>query len=378
MLLALCRSQALLWAALLCALLVGADPVAQGPCQVPPQWVNDDYCDCADGSDEPRTAACAGSGSPATFHCGQGVPPLSRRRIPLGQFADGICDCCDGSDEPPSTCPDTCGNHLQALKDHNATLHANLTQWLVMRSQLAEEGKECVMGITQEMEQANEQLQKMVELMKQFQAEEQEAAFLQAYHYAQHFKSQLDLRKHYAASPLQVFDGHLQLCPLRTQCFHIVDNEKHFRGGSAEPEAHDYNFTVCPFQHVTQIQVSGIKEGEDPPKSVVLGIWAGWERETPPSEEEKKMRIKELEEAESARGFRPGTAQNSRTMIFTGGESCWGGPPRTVRVTLRCGVQQLTQVRENGKCTYTFELETPGACTHDMVPDLMPEEDDDF
>lgn len=57
---------------------------------LPPSAVNDDYCDCADGSDEPGTSACAGLGSSADaarFHCGLIVLPASR-------VDDGVCDCC--------------------------------------------------------------------------------------------------------------------------------------------------------------------------------------------------------------------------------------------------------------------------------------------
>ncbi len=71
------------------------------------QW-NDAYCDCADGSDEPGTAACAGVGAAgsSSFYCAN-VGYMARDLSSLF-VDDGICDCCDGSDEPRGRCADSC------------------------------------------------------------------------------------------------------------------------------------------------------------------------------------------------------------------------------------------------------------------------------
>lgn len=70
--------------------------------------LNDDYCDCPDGSDEPGTSACSGHHHTPHFYChNTGFFPA---KIHLSRIGDGICeeDCCDGSDEAQGVCPNTC------------------------------------------------------------------------------------------------------------------------------------------------------------------------------------------------------------------------------------------------------------------------------
>ena len=67
--------------------------VCDGARKLPISTVNDGFCDCNDGTDEPGTSACSNS----VFYClndGYKMTKLSSSRVD-----DQICDCCDGSDE---------------------------------------------------------------------------------------------------------------------------------------------------------------------------------------------------------------------------------------------------------------------------------------
>ncbi|KAJ7518369.1 hypothetical protein O6H91_21G065900 [Diphasiastrum complanatum] len=70
----------------------------------PRERLNDNFCDCRDGTDEPGTSACPES----KFYCsniGHRPETLFSSRV-----NDGICDCCDGSDEYDGKikCSNTC------------------------------------------------------------------------------------------------------------------------------------------------------------------------------------------------------------------------------------------------------------------------------
>ncbi|CAL8327326.1 unnamed protein product [Lota lota] len=100
------------------------------------EQVNDDYCDCEDGSDEPGTAACPNG----RFYCiNLGFHP---QYIPSSRVNDGICDCCDASDEynSPARCMNTCRGLGQRERAAVEDQMRALDEGLRLRQQLIQEG----------------------------------------------------------------------------------------------------------------------------------------------------------------------------------------------------------------------------------------------
>uniref|UniRef100_A0A915BY28 EF-hand domain-containing protein n=1 Tax=Parascaris univalens TaxID=6257 RepID=A0A915BY28_PARUN len=103
---------------------------------IPFSYVNDDYCDCPDGSDEPGTSACPN----ARFHClNRGYKAVD---IPSGRVNDQICDCCDGSDEWDSAieCPNVCEEMGSKWREEIQRRAAVVQKGYAKRLELAQEG----------------------------------------------------------------------------------------------------------------------------------------------------------------------------------------------------------------------------------------------
>lgn len=84
---------------------------ADGSRTIPANAINDNYCDCVDGSDEPGSSACSGG----SFYCSNRG---HKAKILSSTFVDdGICDCCDGSDEAVGLCTSTCARDGAAARE---------------------------------------------------------------------------------------------------------------------------------------------------------------------------------------------------------------------------------------------------------------------
>lgn len=114
--------------------------------------VNDDYCDCRSGEDEPGTSACSGGqyqGVDSPDH--DNSEPLERRlfycmndgfkEIPIfsSRVNDGVCDCCDGSDEGILvSCRNSCEEVAAAHREATKSLRENFLIGFNLRSEFIE------------------------------------------------------------------------------------------------------------------------------------------------------------------------------------------------------------------------------------------------
>ncbi|RZF41362.1 hypothetical protein LSTR_LSTR000076 [Laodelphax striatellus] len=224
-----------------------------GVLTIPFKYVNDDFCDCPDGSDEPGTAACPNG----SFHCvNAGHKPMN---LPSSRVNDGICDCCDASDEYGH--PDLCGNTCSKLGEE-ARLAAQKRAEIIkagceLREQLSwkgkklkEEKKEKIAVLEKDKAEA-EALREEKEVIKK-EAETAESAVLEVYRNAEEAKRKEEdeqNRKQMEQEAFEVFnlldsdrDEKLQVDELRVrQTFdqnkdgQVSDDElKFFMGGLEE------------------------------------------------------------------------------------------------------------------------------------------------
>eukprot|EP01061_Rhynchopus_euleeides_P004440 TRINITY_DN13698_c0_g1_i1.p1 TRINITY_DN13698_c0_g1~~TRINITY_DN13698_c0_g1_i1.p1 ORF type:complete len:652 (+),score=255.22 TRINITY_DN13698_c0_g1_i1:45-2000(+) len=106
--------------------------------------VNNNYCDCSDGSDEPGTSACSDLTPRLTFWCEN--KGHKGEYIAQTYINDGICDCCDGTDEygTDAACVNNCVEVATVHAKERAEAEARLAAGLAKKAQLIQRAKEII------------------------------------------------------------------------------------------------------------------------------------------------------------------------------------------------------------------------------------------
>uniref|UniRef100_A0A671TNN1 Glucosidase 2 subunit beta n=1 Tax=Sparus aurata TaxID=8175 RepID=A0A671TNN1_SPAAU len=368
---------------------------------IPFEQVNDDYCDCEDGSDEPGTSACPRG----RFYCTNlGFRP---HYIPSSRVNDGICDCCDASDEYNSHahCQNTCWNLGQRERAYVEGQMRTLDEGLQLKQQLIEEGvllwREKQSQL-RELQQAAEDLQIKLEDHRKR-------------------KHEADRRKEQTLKALEAGDGGkcletfnpLTVDEVQAKVALVHDEERVL----SEDEAvallgGGHQMDLTKFQHTLwdiltkgdSVKVSSIDllsaeweatnlkkveeayetvnmEISDLQKKLALDYGTDWEflflnsqcyklkvyeytYTLCPFNQVTQKSTAGTEVSLGKWGMWAGTPKNQYSqMVYENGEPCWQGGSRSTTVTLTCGTETaLRSVKEPSKCQYIMDFQTPVAC----------------
>ncbi|CAL8103743.1 unnamed protein product [Calicophoron daubneyi] len=332
---------------------------------VPWYEVNDDYCDLADGSDEPGTTAC----NNGVFFCRD--VQYKTTSIPTMFVNDGVCDCCDGSDEYDgrTQCNSTCSvlaaavrearsirrNEIeqgcQLFKEYLKKLEATKLQKLIAEEKAAA-------ALEAEKNQSTEKTPVSDEAQPdQTAPPDQEQDKKSPDHSDEHGDDVKPADEHdekldqseSESSPQPESEADSQAPPVITEPPKPIDYgpKEGFRMLTDLPDClefsdRSYTYQLCPFREIFQRDLGSQATGTS------LGKWHGWAYAEDDYLKENQYAV----------------------MLFTDGLECWNGPRRSTKVHVYCGEKnELMAAEEPSRCEYVMHLKTPAACFDD--PDVI-------
>ncbi|KAA0146712.1 hypothetical protein FNF27_06829 [Cafeteria roenbergensis] len=365
-----------------------------GSATMPSSRVNDDFCDCEDGSDEPGTAACEGG----SFFC----PNVGFRgkTLPSMLVNDGVCDCCDGSDEWESgKCANTCVEEGREWREHMAERIKSVEQGASARLAYAEEGTKATAAAGEKVTEATSRIEALDRRLTDLRAERTAAeekgksdqlaaaaaandavatalgldsldaqalrrAFVQLARDANAKTQAEGVAKavaRAAASPQDAeaaadaiaWPGDDTTPPVAESATSTVDAEiarvqsdrdaaEADRKSAAADTVNDYgpDSAFYPLKgkcfeiSITQYTYKICPFVDAKQDFTSLGKFSGWQE-----------------------------GSDHSVMLFTDGQSCWNGPARSMTVSFECGSEdKVLAVDEPSKCAYSSRMSTPAAC----------------
>jgi len=371
--------------------------------------VNDDYCDCADSSDEYGTTACP----KGTFYCRNKFYTPSY--LPSGQLDDGVCDCCDGTDEPAGACKNNCkelgAERRKAVLQRKDDVEIGLKK----REEMAKEGAQVLIDKKKELaeleeaikakkpeedkarkesDEKNEAFKKKDEELRKIQEENRQKAEAEkkAKEMAEKEKMVVegapnaDINEMVHAGEDKVDTAEVKEADEEHAApTHLDDNEEEKEPEMKvedDPEWKALNEAKDKARTALNDIISQIRDLEDKKNEaqrildmkvdndmclVKLGTECVEMRDkflykicpihNAKQDSTDLGRFKSWEGPET-------TPLAKRQMKFDDGAHCWDGPNRNTLVTLRCGAEnRIISVSEPSRCTYLATMETPCACS---------------
>mmetsp|Transcript_101726 Transcript_101726/g.255051 ORF Transcript_101726/g.255051 Transcript_101726/m.255051 type:complete len:465 (+) Transcript_101726:98-1492(+) len=384
--------------------------------------VNDEYCDCADGLDEPGTGACAGQ-EQTLFHCpNEGSTP---QLIYASRVDDGICDCCDGSDEAGmkarnpgvAACTNMCAEQGKIEKEQRAARMEELKSGLAKK-------EENQVNAVKEREQARADIQRLEAELPALEAALEEAKKVAAEAASTDMQAEVEeLRKKVAQQQqtIEALQKQVNDCKAKAKgaIADVAGKEKPAEGEKKQvSEYAKWMDGAGETPGAIEGEQVGEEEADDFPDdldeaslpsapTVSKGSGAKSEKSKEVTEAETKVSGNKAEvqklkkkatnlEDDTRLGYSSLTKEclskhdgqytykvcfyddarqdhvslgrwkgweGPREAHFTEGQMCPGGPARMLRVIFECGSKDaLLDISEPSRCVYEARITSPGAC----------------